>query len=183
MNSACWRLTTSLSLSCDSARFLDSILVTSSIFTSKRRSKLPHSLQTLKYLDINVSLTFETQTELFVVVILKQNSNYTIKVVMNFLMMTSSNGNISRITGPLCGEFTGHRWIPLTQRPVTRSFDVSFDLRLNKRLSKQWWGWWFETPSWSLWRHCNVYSFRSLWLASDLVTVLSIMVFGVKIIT
>ena len=29
-------------------------------------------------------------------------------------MMTSSNGNIFRVTGPLCGEFTGHRWIPLT---------------------------------------------------------------------
>ena len=42
-----------------------------------------------------------------------------------------------------------------TQRPVTRSFDVFFDLRLNKRLSKQPWGWWFETPSWSLWRQCN----------------------------
>ena len=26
--------------------------------------------------------------------------------------MTSSNGNIFRVTGPLCGEFTGHRWIP-----------------------------------------------------------------------
>ena len=25
-------------------------------------------------------------------------------------MMTSSNGNIFRVTGPLCGEFTGHRW-------------------------------------------------------------------------
>ena len=31
---------------------------------------------------------------------------------------------------------------------------VFFDLRLNKRLSKQPWGWWFETPSWSLWRQC-----------------------------
>ena len=30
-------------------------------------------------------------------------------------MMTSSNGNIFRVTGPLCGEFTGHRWIPLTK--------------------------------------------------------------------
>ena len=39
--------------------------------------------------------------------------------------------------------------------PVTRSFDVFFDLRLNKRLSKQPWGWWFKTPSWSLWRQCN----------------------------
>ena len=41
------------------------------------------------------------------------------------------------------------------QRPVTRSFDVFFDLRLNKRLSKQSWSWWFETLSCSLWRHCN----------------------------
>ena len=71
--------------------------------------------------------------------------------------MTSSNGNIFRVTGPLCGEFTG----PFTgpgefpaQRPVMRSFDVFFDLRLNKPLSKQW-GWWFETPPWSLWRQCN----------------------------
>ena len=69
-------------------------------------------------------------------------------------MMTSSNGNIFRVTGPLCGEFTGPGEFP-AQRPVTRSFDVFFDLRLNKRLSKQLWGWWFETSSWSLWRHCN----------------------------
>ena len=52
------------------------------------------------------------------------------------VMMTSSNGNIFRVTGPLCGEFTGPGEFP-TQRPVTRSFDVFFDLRLNKRLSKQ----------------------------------------------
>ena len=59
-----------------------------------------------------------------------------------------------RVTGPLCGEFTGHRWIP-PQRPVTRSFEVFFDLHLNKRLSKQSWGWGCETPSCSLWLHCN----------------------------
>ena len=29
--------------------------------------------------------------------------------------ITSSIGNIFRVTGPLCGEFTGHRWIPLTK--------------------------------------------------------------------
>ena len=74
---------------------------------------------------------------------------------MNILyMITSSNGNIFRVTGPLCGEFTGPDEFH-TQRPVTRSFDVFFDLRLNKRLSKQPWGWWFEALSWSLWRHCN----------------------------
>ena len=72
-------------------------------------------------------------------------------------MMTSSNGNIVRVTGHLCGEFTGPRWIP-AQRPVTQSFDVFFDLRLNKRLSKQSWGWWFETLSRLLWRHRNAES-------------------------
>ena len=50
---------------------------------------------------------------------------------------------------PINGEFPA-------QRPVTRSFYVPFDLRLDKRLSKQSLGWWFETPSRSLWRHRNV---------------------------
>ena len=40
---------------------------------------------------------------------------------------------------PVTGEFRA-------QRPVTQNFDVFFDLRLNIRLSKQWRGWWFETP-------------------------------------
>ena len=70
-------------------------------------------------------------------------------------MMTSPNGNIFRVTGHLCGEFIGHT----AQRPLTRSFDVFFDLRLNKRFSKQWRGWWFETPSRPLWCHCNVMQF------------------------
>ena len=43
-----------------------------------------------------------------------------------------------------------------SQKPVKWSFDVCFDLRLNKRLSEQSWRWWFETPSCSLWRHRNV---------------------------
>ena len=50
---------------------------------------------------------------------------------------------------PVTGEFP-------SQRPVTRIFDVFFDLRLNKRLNKQSWRRWFETPSRSLWRHCIV---------------------------
>ena len=72
-----------------------------------------------------------------------------------WFMMTSSNGNIFRVTGHLCGEFTGPGEFP-TQRPVTRSFDVFFDLSLSKRLSKQSRGWWFQTQSRPLWRHCNV---------------------------
>ena len=60
-----------------------------------------------------------------------------------------------RVTGHLCGEFTGHRWIPHTKASDAESFDVFFDLRMNKRLSKQSWGWRFETPSCSLWHNCN----------------------------
>ena len=66
-------------------------------------------------------------------------------------MMTSSNGNIFRTTGHSCGDSQVTGEFP-AQRPVTRSFDVFFDLHLNKRLSKQSWGWWFETLSCSLWR-------------------------------
>ena len=44
---------------------------------------------------------------------------------------------------------------PTLQRPVTRSFDVFFDLRLIKWLGKHLQGWWFETLSHPLWRHCN----------------------------
>ena len=55
---------------------------------------------------------------------------------------------------PVPGEFP-------TQRPVTRSFDVFFDLLPNNRLSKQSWCWWFEMPSRSLWRHRNGDNCRS----------------------
>ena len=79
-------------------------------------------------------------------------------------IMTSPNGNILCDTGLLCGEYTGHRWI---QRQVmTQSFDVFFDLHLNQQLSKQRRRRWFETPSRSLWRHCNetiCNSFRNWW--------------------
>ena len=67
--------------------------------------------------------------------------------------MTSSNGNILRVSGLLwwnslvTGEFH-------LQRPVMRSFDVFFDLCLDKRLSKQLRR--VETTFHSLWRHCNV---------------------------
>ena len=54
---------------------------------------------------------------------------------------------------PAIGEFPA-------KRSVTRSFDVFFDLRRSKRLSKQSWGWWFETLSRPLWRHRNVKAFH-----------------------
>ena len=77
-------------------------------------------------------------------------------------VMTSWIGNLFRITvfcaenspvtagnSLVTGEFPSHR-------PVTRSFDVFFELRLNKRLSKQSRRRWFAMPLCSLWRHCNV---------------------------
>ena len=68
--------------------------------------------------------------------------DFSTQIILPLSMMTSSIGSIFCFTGPFC-EFTSH------------SFDVSFDLRLNKGLSKQSWGWWFETSSVSLWHHCN----------------------------
>ena len=69
-------------------------------------------------------------------------------------MMTSSNGNNFRVTCHLCGEFNGHRWIPNTKANDAELWCFCH-LHPNKRLSKQWWGWWFETLSHPLWRHCN----------------------------
>ena len=69
-------------------------------------------------------------------------------------MMMSSNGNIFHVTGLLCREFTGPRWIPHTKASNAELW-CFLDLRLNKWLSKQAWGWWFETPSCPLWRHCK----------------------------
>ena len=69
-------------------------------------------------------------------------------------MMTSSNGSIFRVTGPLCGEFTGPRWIPHTKASDAELWCFLWSTP-NKRLSKQMQGWWFETHSPPLWRHSN----------------------------
>ena len=69
-----------------------------------------------------------------------------------YSMMTSSNRNIFRVTGPLCRGLSSHRWFLLTKASDTELFA----LRLNKRLSKQPRHLWFETPSRLSWRHCNV---------------------------
>ena len=79
------------------------------------------------------------------------------------IMMTSSNGNIFRVTGHLCGEFTDHQRIPRTKARDTELWCFFFDLRLNKQLSNRSWVWWFETPSRPLKRHCNVNSKNSLY--------------------
>ena len=68
--------------------------------------------------------------------------------------MTSSNGNIFRVTGPLWVESIGHRWISIKRR-VTRSFDVFCDLCLNNRMSKQSRNRLLQSLLRSFWCHCN----------------------------
>ena len=48
------------------------------------------------------------------------------------------------------------RWIPRTKASDAELWCFLWST-LNNRLSEQPWGWWFETPLWSLWRHCNVW--------------------------
>ena len=72
----------------------------------------------------------------------------------------SSNRVIFRVTGPFSGEYNGHRWILLTRASNAEFWCfLSF---LNKRLRKQSIRWWFETPSSSLRRHCNVSNYSRI---------------------
>ena len=70
--------------------------------------------------------------------------------------MTSSNGKVLGVTGLVCGEFTGHRWISRTKASGA-------ELWCFLDVSKQSWGWWFETPSRSLWRHCDELASLGWW--------------------
>ena len=64
------------------------------------------------------------------------------------------------------GEFTGHRWISQHKNQWHGAYKFSFDL-CHKWLNKQSWGWWSETPSRSLWCHCNVSTKRACILLTD----------------
>ena len=57
-------------------------------------------------------------------------------------MMTTSNGNIFRVTSPLCGGFTGHRWFP-HKRPVMPTL-----MWVRKSSNDRWFG--------TTWRSCDV---------------------------
>ena len=71
---------------------------------------------------------------------------YSLSIYLCVALLFCRNGIIFRATGPLCGEFTGHQWIP-----HTKASDAD-----NGQWRKQSWGWWFETPWRSLWRHYDV---------------------------
>ena len=71
-------------------------------------------------------------------------------------MMTSWQGNSCRIFGPLWGEYTGHRWIPLT-KGQWRGFRYFFDVSLGKLFE--------QTDDLSL--ICNAMPFQEKWLERD----------------
>ena len=98
--------------------------------TAKHHSELERKKTTF------IALTGDVRGGVYIVrnLIKKKNSRFI--TTPHCIMMTSSNGDIFRVTGHLCGEFTGPGEFP-AQRPVTRRFDVFFDPRLNKQLSKQ----------------------------------------------
>ena len=97
----------------------------------------------MKKIDSDASNAIHSMTFYFVWNIDESMGNESVRLMSNLVwfglccmgysiaifMMMSSDGNIFRVTGLLCGEFSGHWWIPRT-RPVTRSFDVFFDLCL-----------------------------------------------------
>ena len=80
------------------------------------------------------------------------------------VIMTSSNGNIFRVTGPLCGVFIGHRWIPRIKAIDAELWCFLWSAPGYKRWSKQSWSWWSETPS----------SSTSLWCLLSLAGLTSI---------
>ena len=85
-------------------------------------------------------------------------ARYTAEKATEDPMVTSSNGNIFRVT-----SVQGiHRWpVNSPHKGQWRGALLFCFIRaLNKRLSKQSWGWWFETPSRSSWRHCNATATR-----------------------
>ena len=68
----------------------------------------------------------------------------------NTAMITSSNGHIVRVTGPLWGKYTGQWWIPLTEAIDAELWCFLSALEQTVRQTT-------ETPViWGpLWRHCN----------------------------
>ena len=60
------------------------------------------------------------------ILIVQGKTHCSVMIRFNYTMMTSSNGNFFRVTGPLCGEITGHRLIPLTKVPWRRALMFSF---------------------------------------------------------
>ena len=89
------------------------------------------------------------------------NSLATPEVIMSSLMMTSSNGNIFRVTSYLCGEFTRHRWIPCTKASDRELWCFLWsppEITVEQTIARL-----VIWDASSLWRHCN-YIAGLIWL-------------------
>ena len=90
-------------------------------FCSFQDKTLSEQTREHPHISLNESINIETGWRFILSCSLRMKwyeSNYIAikrKQHWNSFMMTSSNGNIFRITGPLCGKFTGHWWIPFTK--------------------------------------------------------------------
>ena len=120
-------------------------------------SEIPSSGIHLYYL-ANIFMSQSRKVHMILAMIVSAWWRHLIEIFSAWLALCAGNS-------PVAGE-------PPSQRPVTRSFGVFFDLRLNKQLGKQWRRWWFETPARSLWRHINgdyeqKYPFPSLYLCQN----------------
>ena len=104
-------------------------------FDSKMNGKLPR-------------YPFKTNWSLWIFLYCKIANQPTNDFFIRFVETIREHGDLYEWKSPVTGEFP-------SQRPVTRNLDVFFHLRLNKRLTQQLRRQWFETPPWSLWRHCN----------------------------
>ena len=85
--------------------------------------------------------------------------------------MTSSNGNIFRVTGPLCGEFTGHRWIPLT-----KASDAEFYVSLICTWKN---GWVNNRQASDLRRHCAHYDVTIMFIGEWWVAVVPLAMWSI----
>ena len=124
----------------------------------------------------NLSFIIFYDSPLYIIVLLLWRSNYLPEVIPNKQCWLWDIGWIhprwlhqmetfSKLLALCAGNSPVTSEFP-SQRPVMWSFDVSFDLHLNKRLSKQSWGWWFEMPSCSFWHHCSGHVCRWLLMYS-----------------
>ena len=77
--------------------------------------------------------------------------------IIHIITMTSSNGNIFRVSGPLCGEFNGHQW-----SPIKKASDVELWCF---RLSEPWINNWVNNREVGyLRRHCAHYDVIAMFL-------------------
>ena len=121
--------------------------------------------------------SYESTKRDYVIVTKRQNHNKTFRIfygtwciVLGYTWWRLQMETFSVLLALCEGNLPVTAWFP-SQRPETRSFDVFFDVRLNRLLYKQSRRRWFETPSCPLWRHSNDMSIQDPALMRDLLVI------------